>query len=174
MVTQPYHRQNLAAAIQQVARQQLEKAGANQLSLRQIARVLAVTPAAVYRHFPDKASLLANLKTTIQAEVTATLRMGVLDSADAPTMLRQMVTNLLTYQHDHPYGIQFVLTGDLSVPQSLTTVVTLCAAQQQLTLEPQSASLAVWTYLVGVLVLLPTIPVDEKQVTSQLISLLGG
>ncbi|XKL57216.1 hypothetical protein V4M49_07860 [Levilactobacillus brevis] len=44
MVTQPYHRQNLAAAIQQVARQQLEEAGANQLSLRQIARVLAVTP----------------------------------------------------------------------------------------------------------------------------------
>ncbi|MCF7523609.1 TetR/AcrR family transcriptional regulator [Levilactobacillus brevis] len=44
--------------------------------MRQIARVLAVTPAAVYRHFPDKASLLANLKTTIQAEVTATLRIG--------------------------------------------------------------------------------------------------
>jgi len=161
MTKLPYHRENLAAAIQQQARQQLETAGAEQLSLRQIARFLAVTPAAVYRHFPDKASLLAALRAEIMAELTATLRENVLDSADATTMLQRMVQNLLAYTDQHPQAVAFVLTAPLPVPVSLTTVVTLYAAQQgQGTVVPQTGQVA-WTFLVGVLAQYP-----QDQVTA--------
>lgn len=123
MTEKPYHRENLAAAIAQQARIQLEDQGVGKLSLRQIARFLDVTPAAVYRHYPDKASLLGQLRTAIGDELTATLREGVLDSADATVMLMRMVTNLLTYADQHPQAIAFVLTTPLAVPQSLQTVV---------------------------------------------------
>lgn len=39
----------------------LEGAGGTELSLRELARAVGVSPAAVYRHFPDKNALLAAL-----------------------------------------------------------------------------------------------------------------
>lgn len=151
MPSLPYHRENLAAAIQQRARQQLEELGANQLSLRQIARFLAVSPAAVYRHFPDKASLLTVLRTEIVAELTATLREGVLDSADATAMLQRMVANLLSYATDHPHAIAFILTAPLPVPASLTTVVTLYGTQRDGMVPAPQTDLTVWVFLLGIL-----------------------
>lgn len=173
MAKQPYHRQNLAAAIAQQARIQLENEGVGQLSLRQIARFLAVTPAAVYRHFPDKASLLAQLRTDIVAEITAALREGVLDSANATAMLQRMVANLLDYAREHPNAVAFSLTGALPVPQSLQTVVTLLAAQQQITTPVEQATPAIWTFLLGVLLRLPYAEIDETWVTTQLLALVG-
>jgi len=172
MTKLPYHRENLAAAIQQQARQQLETAGAEQLSLRQIARFLAVTPAAVYRHFPDKASLLAALRTEIMAEITATLRENVLDSADATAMLQRMVSNLLAYADQHPQAVAFALTAPLPAPVSLTTVLTLYAAQKgQTTVAPQMGQ-AVWTFLVGVLVQYPQDQVTADWVVTMIAHLL--
>lgn len=173
MAKQPYHRQNLAAAIAQQARIQLENEGAGQLSLRQIARFLAVTPAAVYRHFPDKASLLAQLRTDIVAELTAALREGVLDSANATAMLQRMVANLLDYAREHPNAVAFSLTGPLPVPQSLQTVVTLLSAQQQIATPVEQVTPAIWTFLLGVLLRLPYTEIDEAWVTTQLLALIG-
>lgn len=172
MTEHPYHRQNLAAAIAQQARQQLEEQGVDQLSLRQIARFLAVTPAAVYRHYPDKAALLAQLRTEIIEELTAALRAGVLDSADAPTMLRRMVTNLLTYAAEHPRAVTFILSASLVAPQSLRTVVTLLLAQRATALSAEQATMTVWTFLLGVLLRLPDPAVDVEWVTAQLQKLL--
>ena len=174
MTEQPYHRQHLAAAIAQQARQQLEEQGADQLSLRQIARFLAVTPAAVYRHYPDKAALLAQLRADIQDELAAALCADVLASADATTMLQRMVTNLLDYAAAHPRAIAFILTAPLPVPQSLKTVVTLLVVQQQLSVPVEQAVLTLWTFLLGVLLRLPTAEVDAEWVTAQLMKLLAG
>lgn len=170
MTNLPYHRENLAAAIQQRARQELETAGADQLSLRQLARFLAVTPAAIYRHFPDKASLLATLRAEILDEVGAALRAGVLDSPDATTMLQRLITNLLTYQQDHPRAVAFVLTAPWPLPQSLNTVLTLWGAQAQVTVVSDQVT-AVWTFLLGVLCQPPaTYPGEwvQQQVTQLL------
>lgn len=63
----PYHRNNLGTAIAQRARDRLEEQSTEQLSLRQIAQDLGVSSAAIYRHFPDKAALLANVSQTCPA-----------------------------------------------------------------------------------------------------------
>lgn len=173
MAERPYHRENLAAAIAQQARMQLETNGAEQLSLRQIARFLDVTPAAVYRHYPDKASLLAQLRETITDELTATLREGVLDSADATVMLTRMVANLLAYATQHPQAIVFVLTTPLEVPQSLQTVVTLYTAQHPAVRAPQNPAQACWLFLLGIL-LVHDSDLTAEWITTQLKYLLGN
>ncbi|HJE44885.1 TetR/AcrR family transcriptional regulator [Levilactobacillus namurensis] len=152
MRRQPYHRKNLAAAIRQHGREVLENQGAAQLSLRQLAKFLDVTPAAIYRHYPDKAALLAQLHQDILADVTDQLAQGILTSPDAQTMLTRFVTNLLTYAKAHPQAIAFALTAPWPVPQSLQTVLALYATQHHLTGVSPQAVAAVWTFLLGVLV----------------------
>ncbi len=56
-----YHHGDLRAALLRATRDVLARDGAAGLSLREVARQSGVTHAAPYRHFPDKASLLAAL-----------------------------------------------------------------------------------------------------------------
>ncbi|WP_061776456.1 TetR/AcrR family transcriptional regulator [Levilactobacillus senmaizukei] len=149
MAQPPYHRQNLAAAIAQQARQQLGQQGVGQLSLRQIARDLGVTPAAVYRHYPDKQALLAQLHVTVAEEVQAALQEGVLVSNDANAMFHRMVQNFLAFRQDQPFAMAFYLQGALTLPQGLVTVINLVnTAHGRVTLPYQAAS--VWTFLIGI------------------------
>jgi AcrR family transcriptional regulator len=54
-----YHHGNLPAALVQAALELVEESGAEALTLREVARRVGVTHAAPYRHFKDKAALLA-------------------------------------------------------------------------------------------------------------------
>lgn len=57
----PYHHGDLRAALLDAGLDALERSGEADLSLRQLAREVGVSPTAVYRHFPDKDALLAAL-----------------------------------------------------------------------------------------------------------------
>lgn len=57
-VRQPYHHGNLRAALLEQAERTLRDGGAQQLSLRELARQIGVSHGAPRRHFPDKQSLL--------------------------------------------------------------------------------------------------------------------
>ncbi len=54
----PYHHGDLRDALIRAARMILEKKGLAALSLRGVARVAKVSPAAPYHHFADKQALL--------------------------------------------------------------------------------------------------------------------
>jgi AcrR family transcriptional regulator len=54
-----YHHGNLHAALVAVATESVRSGGADDLSLREMARMVEVSPGAVYKHFVDKRSLLA-------------------------------------------------------------------------------------------------------------------
>ena len=56
-----YHHGDLRAALIETGMRLIEFSDADQLSLRQVARAVGVSAASVYRHFPDKAALLAAL-----------------------------------------------------------------------------------------------------------------
>jgi AcrR family transcriptional regulator len=56
-----YHHGSLREALLAAGMAALEGTGGAELSLRELARVVGVSPAAVYRHFPDKGALLAAL-----------------------------------------------------------------------------------------------------------------
>lgn len=56
-----YHHGDLRAALVQAGLKALEVRDIGDISLRQIAREVGVSPTAVYRHFPDKNALLSAL-----------------------------------------------------------------------------------------------------------------
>lgn len=59
-----YHHGDLRAALIEAGLQLLAERTADDLSLRELARVVGVSATAVYRHFPDKAALMAALART--------------------------------------------------------------------------------------------------------------
>lgn len=61
MNTRPYHHGDLRAALVDAGLAAIESRGPEELSLRKLARAVGVSPTAVYRHFPDKKSLMAAL-----------------------------------------------------------------------------------------------------------------
>lgn len=56
-----YHHGDLRAALLEAGLRALEHGGEAEISLRALAREIGVSPAAVYRHFPDKKALLGAL-----------------------------------------------------------------------------------------------------------------
>jgi AcrR family transcriptional regulator len=69
----PYHRGNLHEDLMRVARDSIEKDGADKLSLRACARALSVDPAAVYRHFRSKDALLSAVAADAFADLSRRL-----------------------------------------------------------------------------------------------------
>lgn len=56
-----YHHGDLRSALVEAGLKALEAQDINDISLRQLAREVGVSPTAVYRHFPDKDALMAAL-----------------------------------------------------------------------------------------------------------------
>jgi AcrR family transcriptional regulator len=69
-----YHHGNLRATLLEAAERSLRENGADQLSLRELAREAGVSNAAPRRHFPDRQALLDALALAGFARLDATLR----------------------------------------------------------------------------------------------------
>lgn len=61
MIARSYHHGDLRAALIEAGLALIEERGADDLSLREVARAVGVSATAVYRHFPDKQALMAAL-----------------------------------------------------------------------------------------------------------------
>lgn len=62
--SRPYHHGDLKRTLVDTAMAMLQEDGGAQLTLREVARRAGVSHAAPYKHFPDKAALLAELSLT--------------------------------------------------------------------------------------------------------------
>lgn len=78
-----YHHGNLRDALLDQALAGLRKHGAQNLSLRDLARAIGVSQAAPYRHFPDKNSLLAQLATQGYRELAQVMRAALAQTSTA-------------------------------------------------------------------------------------------
>jgi AcrR family transcriptional regulator len=79
---QPYHHGRLRAALLDAAESGLRERGADQLSLRDLAREIGVSHAAPRRHFPDRQALLDALAETGFARLDTALRIALAGTAD--------------------------------------------------------------------------------------------
>ena len=69
-----YHHGNLRAALIEAGMSLLATRALDELSLREIARAVGVSPTAVYRHFPDKRALMAAMAGEGLAQLAAAQR----------------------------------------------------------------------------------------------------
>lgn len=79
-----YHHGNLRAELLDTALEQLRVSGAEDLSLRALARAIGVSQTAPYRHFSDKSELLAAMATRGYRELLAALRRAGDAAGDCP------------------------------------------------------------------------------------------
>tara|TARA_R110000823_G_scaffold130015_17_gene258091 strand:- start:31260 stop:31895 length:636 start_codon:yes stop_codon:yes gene_type:complete len=79
-----YHHGNLRAELLDTAVEQLREVGAEDLSLRALARSIGVSQTAPYRHFADKNELLAAMATRGYRELLRTLIKAGEASGDCP------------------------------------------------------------------------------------------
>jgi AcrR family transcriptional regulator len=79
-----YHHGNLRAELLDTAVEQLRETGADDLSLRALARAVGVSQTAPYRHFSDKGELLAAMATRGYRQLLAGLRDAERAAGDCP------------------------------------------------------------------------------------------
>ena len=80
-----YHHGNLRAELLDTAIEQLQSSGAEDLSLRALARAVGVSQTAPYRHFADKGELLAAMATRGYRNLLAALQAAGDQSPESPT-----------------------------------------------------------------------------------------
>lgn len=98
---QPYHHGDLRQALLNAALVTLETKDANSLSLREVARQAGVSHTAPYRHFADKAALLAAVAEDGFAEFGKYLRNALVEN-DPVQSLQAAGVAYVRYALDHP------------------------------------------------------------------------
>lgn len=83
-----YHHGDLRRALVEAATRLVQRDGAAQVSLRQIAREAGVSHAAPYHHFPDRESLLAEVALGGFVALGEALRKGAHDSEEDGPLVR--------------------------------------------------------------------------------------
>jgi len=79
-----YHHGNLRAELLDTAIDQLKEVSADALSLRALARIVGVSQTAPYRHFADKAQLLAAMATRGYRDLLVELQRAVDEAGECP------------------------------------------------------------------------------------------
>jgi AcrR family transcriptional regulator len=82
--TKSYHHGNLRAELLNTAIEQLREVGAEDLSLRALARAIGGSQTAPYRHFADKGELLAAMATRGYRDLLTALRQAGSAAGDCP------------------------------------------------------------------------------------------
>ena len=88
----PYHHGNLRVALLDAAERGLRTQGAEQLSLRDLARELGVSHAAPRRHFPDRQALLDALAEVGFVRLGVELRAALIRADDFPAHVKKAVS----------------------------------------------------------------------------------
>ncbi|MQY08807.1 TetR/AcrR family transcriptional regulator [Actinomadura macrotermitis] len=97
----PYHHGSLPETLVAHAVQLLDEAGADAVVVREVARRAGVSPAAPFRHFPDRAALLAAVTEAVAADF-ARIQAAAVDTAES-IPFRALGAAFAQYALDHPH-----------------------------------------------------------------------
>ena len=97
--------------------QELESAPGSRITTAQLARVVGVSEAALYRHFPSKAKMFEALIIFAEESVFGLVNRFLSEEAGAASRCEKILTLLLGFAERNP-GITRVLLGDALVGES--------------------------------------------------------
>ena len=103
-----YHHGDLAAALKATALRMIGEGGVEAFSLREATTALGVSPSAVYRHFRDKAALLAALSRDAFVELAQRFERGMARADDHAGGDPQLAAVVRFVAQGHAY-VQFAL-----------------------------------------------------------------
>lgn len=106
-----YHHGNLHAALLDAAERVLREQGADQLTLRDLARELGVSHGAPRRHFANRQALLDALAEAGFARLDATLRAALAEAADFPTRVRAAMTAYIRFATENAALVELMYTS---------------------------------------------------------------
>lgn len=141
-------------AILQVALRLFEDGGDRALNMRALADALNVQPSSLYRHYPDRAALLAALEE--QAVLALHARMWQASEHQPPApALRAAAHAYLGYAREHPYLYGLLLTPRPPAPahpgpgKDLWNLVLALVGGVTGQPDDTPAAVAFWAYLHG-------------------------
>ncbi|MFI7367361.1 TetR/AcrR family transcriptional regulator [Streptomyces sp. NPDC050149] len=105
----PYHHGSLPETLVAHAVELLDEGGAEAVTVREVARRAGVSPSAPFRHFPDRAALLAAVGEAVAMDFGAA-QMAVVESADA-LPFRALGAAFVHYALAHPHRFALLRGG---------------------------------------------------------------
>lgn len=165
-----YHHGNLRRALLDSALMLIERDGPKGVSLRSVARLAGVSPAAPYRHFPGKEGLLAAVAEDGFRAMTAAMDAAVEVNKELPLAgFRAVAFAYVKYAAVHPSYFR-VMFGPEIADHALYPGLAECAVQLRALLtdmikscqrpdliggvEPEDLAVAAWSTLHGLATLL--------------------
>jgi AcrR family transcriptional regulator len=117
-----YHHGDLKRALTEAALALVKEKGPKGFTLREVARRAGVSTAAPYRHFTDKAQLLAAVATLGFVQLHETLRATAAETADLTQQVLDMGRAYVRWAVTHPdyYQVMFGTELDKRDPDLLT------------------------------------------------------
>ena len=113
MTRSAYHHGSLREALVASAQARIEKDGPDALSMRDLAQSLGVSPAAPYRHFPDRKALLEEVASRGFADLDAAYRAARAGANDPVAAMRGVARAYLALAFGRPGLFQLMFGSDI-------------------------------------------------------------
>jgi AcrR family transcriptional regulator len=161
-----YHHGDLRQALLDAALRLVERRGPDGFTLREAARVVGVTHTAPYRHFADKAALLAAVAHDGAVGMRDAMAKAVAGIADPAARLQALGVAYVTYAVEHPshfkvmYGRELDRQGALGEvkQQKMAMLVESVIACQRVSVlppgPPEPLALVCWSMVHGLATLI--------------------
>lgn len=113
---QSYHHGNLPAALIEAGLKLIEKKGVRALTLREIGARVGVSRMAAYRHFSDKADLLAAIREAGFAQFADALEQARSKGKTFPARLKAMALAYVRFASEHPAHFEVMFSWSPQQP----------------------------------------------------------
>ncbi len=179
----PYHHGNLREALLRTGEHALEAGGAQNLSLRELAREVGVSHAAPRRHFPDKQALLDALALSGWERLGAALAGAVANAGDGfDARMRGLAGTYVDFATNHPALIELMFAtkhadgaspeltqaGERAFAPALTAVADGQAAGAVVPGDPHRVAIVAFAALQGLVALANNGMLDGTPLTETL------
>lgn len=162
-----YHHGDLRAALIETGMRLIEFSDADQLSLREVAREVGVSAAAVYRHFPDKDAFLAALAEEGLDRLGAAQRQAAADAGFGSEGFNASGRTYVRFALKHPALFKMIMSHTPQVDHFATDATSVSSPMRWLrssvaALAPEdvtpeqlrSAALRAWSKVHGLTMLM--------------------
>jgi AcrR family transcriptional regulator len=177
-----YHHQNLREKLLGTATEMIAERDAGSVTMRALARRIGVSRSAPYRHFPDKAALLAAVAEEGFNHLGQCLREASQDEQQDPLVrLQNMVHAYIQFAIDHPTRYRLMFGKETSNREAypslkaaedkscedLQILIELCQREKKMIPgDPYLQSNAIWAIWHGVASLIIDRQLDDAEIPS--------